>query len=90
MCRTNKILFPVLRIRIRMFMGLPDLHPDPLYRGTDPLIRIRIKMSRIHNTGCFIELFPDKDILLQVWIRHVKVTSSGSGLDMDPDQVTDL
>ncbi len=28
--------FAVLRIRIRMFWGLPDPHPDPLYRGTDP------------------------------------------------------
>jgi hypothetical protein len=26
--------YPVLRIRIRMFLGLPD--PDPLVRGTDP------------------------------------------------------
>ncbi len=24
--------------------------PDPLVRGTDPLIRIRTKMSRIRNT----------------------------------------
>ncbi len=48
---------PVFRIRIRirrirMFLSLPDLNPDPLDRGTDPRIRIRIrtKMSRIHNT----------------------------------------
>jgi hypothetical protein len=36
-----------------MFLGLPDLHPDPLVRGTDPriLIRIRTKMSRIRNTA---------------------------------------
>jgi hypothetical protein len=34
-----------------MFMGLPDPHPDPLHRGMDPRIRIRTKMSRIHNTG---------------------------------------
>ncbi len=26
---------PVLRIRIRMFLGLPD--PDPSVRGTDPV-----------------------------------------------------
>jgi hypothetical protein len=36
------------------FLGLPDPHPDPLDKGTDPGIRIRIrirtKMSRIHNT----------------------------------------
>jgi hypothetical protein len=30
---------PLLRIRIRMFWGLPDPHPDPLYRGTDPRMR---------------------------------------------------
>ncbi len=34
-----------------MFLGLPDLHPDPIVRGTDPWIRIRTKMSRIPNTG---------------------------------------
>ncbi len=36
--------------RIRVFLGLPDPHPDSLDRGTDPAIRIRTKMSRIHNT----------------------------------------
>jgi hypothetical protein len=30
-----------------MFLGLPDPHPDPLVRGTDPKIRIRTKMSQI-------------------------------------------
>jgi hypothetical protein len=25
-----------LRIRIHMFLGLPDLDPDPLIRGMDP------------------------------------------------------
>jgi hypothetical protein len=38
-----------------MILGLPDPHPYPLVRGTDPRIRIRIqirtKMSRIPNTG---------------------------------------
>jgi hypothetical protein len=35
-----------------MFLGLPDPHPDPFVRGTDPRIRIRIrtKMSRIPST----------------------------------------
>ncbi len=43
----------VFRIRSRIIhgfrtnLGLPD--PDPLVRGTDPSIRIRIKMSRIQN-----------------------------------------
>jgi hypothetical protein len=35
-------------------LGPPDPHPDPLIRGTDPRIRIRIRirtiMSRIPNT----------------------------------------
>ncbi len=47
----------MFRIRIRrtcMFLGLPNPHRDPwLVRGTDPRIRIRIrisnKMSRIRN-----------------------------------------
>jgi hypothetical protein len=45
----NDVNVPVFRIRIRicMFLGLPDPHPDPLVRGTDPRIRIRTKMSRI-------------------------------------------
>jgi hypothetical protein len=30
----NAQLIPVLRIRIHMFLGLPD--PDPLVRGMDP------------------------------------------------------
>ncbi len=30
-----------IRTRIRMFWGLPDPHPDPFVRGTDPRIRIR-------------------------------------------------
>ncbi len=42
-------------IGIRMFLGLPDLHPDLIDRGTNPRIRIRIgirtKMSRIHSTA---------------------------------------
>jgi hypothetical protein len=35
-----------------MSLGLPDPHPDPLVRGSDPRIRIQIrtKMSRIRNT----------------------------------------
>ncbi len=40
--------------RIRMFLGLPDPHPDSLDRGTDTRIRLRFRirtkiMSRIHN-----------------------------------------
>jgi hypothetical protein len=29
-----------------------DLDPDPSVRGTDPRIRIRMKMSRIRYTVC--------------------------------------
>ncbi len=29
----------------------PELDPDPLVRGADPRIRIRIKMSRIPDTA---------------------------------------
>jgi hypothetical protein len=32
----NVGLLPVLRIRIRMFLGLLDPDPDQLVRGTDP------------------------------------------------------
>jgi hypothetical protein len=64
-------------------LGLPDPHPDTK-------IQIRTKMSRIHNTDCFIGLFPNKNVLLQIRIRHIQVTSSGPGLDMDPGEVPDL
>jgi hypothetical protein len=37
----------VLRIRIRMFLGHPDPHPDPLVRGT--AIRLRILSSKNSN-----------------------------------------
>ena len=41
--------------RIRMFLGLPDPHPDPLVRGTESRIqigiRIRTYMSRIPQTA---------------------------------------
>ncbi len=45
-----RILIRILRIR--MFLGIPDPHPDPSVRGTDPriCIRIRTNMSRIPNT----------------------------------------
>ncbi len=31
---------------------------------------------------------PNKNVLLQIRIGHIQVTSSGSGLDMNPDLVT--
>ncbi len=47
-----------------MFLDLPDPHPDPLVKGTDPRIRIRTrirtKMSRISNTAysyCIIQFW---------------------------------
>jgi hypothetical protein len=44
----NHNLRPMLGIRtcsIRMFHGLPEPDPDPLVRGMDPGIRIRIRIS---------------------------------------------
>jgi hypothetical protein len=40
--------------KIRIQDPEPDMNPDPLVRGMDPRIRIRIhtKMSLIWNTAC--------------------------------------
>ncbi len=57
---------PVFRIRIRKLLGLQDPHQDdPLVRGADPRIQIRIrihnKMSRIRNIALFsLSLFGQK------------------------------
>jgi hypothetical protein len=61
----NDVNIPVFRIRIRigMFLGLPD--PHPLVRGTDPRIRIRTKMPRIPNTVCY-----NWDKMLQFYLRR--------------------
>jgi hypothetical protein len=44
-----------------MFLGLPDPHPDPLDRGMDPRIQIRIRirtnMSRIPNIDYMASCF---------------------------------
>ncbi len=60
----NDVNVPLFRIRIRMFLGLPDPHPDPLVRGMDQRIwvriRIRTKMSRIHNTVFFVRYLLSK------------------------------
>jgi hypothetical protein len=47
-------LKPVLRIRIHMFLGLPD--PDPLVRGTDPGILLSSsKISKKNlDSYCFV------------------------------------
>jgi hypothetical protein len=37
---------PVLRIRIRMFLGLLDPHPDPLVKGMDPAPDPSISMQK--------------------------------------------
>ncbi len=53
-CKRNVPLFRFpIRVWILMFLGLPDPHPDPLVRATDPRIQIRnyTKMSRIRNTA---------------------------------------
>jgi hypothetical protein len=49
----NDVNVPLFRIRIRihMFLGFPDKHPDPLVKGTDPRIQLRTEMERIPNTG---------------------------------------
>ncbi len=46
------LVFPIW-IRINMFLGLRDPHSDPLVRGTDPKIRIRIRtqMTGVRNTN---------------------------------------
>jgi hypothetical protein len=45
----NDVNVPIFRIhRIRMFLGLPVQHPDPLVRGTDP--RIRISVPKCHES----------------------------------------
>jgi hypothetical protein len=63
----NDVNAPVVRIRIcnwiriRMLLGLPDPHPDPLVRGMDPRIRIRIQirpnMSQIRNIAYWLMTF---------------------------------
>jgi hypothetical protein len=51
----NDVNVPVsrIRIRIRMFLRLPDQHPETLVRDMDPKIQIRIRtnMSGIPNTA---------------------------------------
>ena len=74
-----------------MFLGLPDPHPDPLVRGTDPRVQIRIrsKMSRIPNTASircsFLYLSPvDVKYVLRHFVVHIYFSTrirSGSELD---------
>ncbi len=51
-----------IRIRIHMFLGLPDPHPNSLDRGEDPRIRARIrihtKMSRPTTLVLKIKIVP--------------------------------
>ncbi len=62
----NDVIVPV--IRIRMFLGLPDPHPDPLARSKDPRVRIRVhtKISRIPNTGWRLRISEDYALLVKV------------------------
>jgi hypothetical protein len=39
-------------------VGIPELDPDPLFRGSDPRIRIRTKISRISNTAFQLLVIP--------------------------------
>jgi hypothetical protein len=38
-----------------MFLGLPDMHPDPLDRDTDPRVRIRIQIRT--KFACYKEIY---------------------------------
>ncbi len=59
-----------------MLLGIPDQHPYPLDRGTDPEIRIRIRIrtkchgSTFHNTGLLNKIRGDS-----VRIRFEMLTS---------------
>ncbi len=47
---------PSLSFVNRRAINLKDSDPDPLVRGMDPQIRIRIKMSRIHCVQLFVNV----------------------------------
>ncbi len=46
-----------IRIRIRMFLGLPDPHAGPLDRGTDPSIWIRFQMRECHGSTTLVAAY---------------------------------
>jgi hypothetical protein len=56
-----------------MRLGIPDLHPDPLVKGTDPRIRnsirIRTKMSRINNAPQNLTKTKDNSVI-QAWLHN--------------------
>jgi hypothetical protein len=48
----NDLNEPLFRIGIRILIRVFFLSlPDPLVKGTDPMIQIRTKMLRIRNSG---------------------------------------
>jgi hypothetical protein len=55
----NDVNVPVFQVR--MFLGLPDPHPNPLVKRyrTDPKMRKRNKMSRVRNTAQNVILIED-------------------------------
>jgi hypothetical protein len=65
-----------------MFLGLPDPHPVSLVRGTDPRIliriQIRIKMSRIRNTGLNIQ----STVLYCILVVHICAKYAGKLVDL--------
>jgi hypothetical protein len=57
-----------------MFLGLPD----PLDRGTEPRIRIRVNMPRIHTTECKVTVFKGKASLMCTNTQKITVRTSVS------------
>ncbi len=67
--------------RIRMFLGFPDPRPHPLVRGTDPRIRIRIriKKSRIRYAGLTstpTNVVIRTSVRLNLWLSLVRFSCS--------------
>ncbi len=65
----------------------PDSEPDPLFRGTDPGIRIRIrtKMSRISNTDRKVFIRQIKIAVSLLYIRIVTVVCIKGTVDLVAD-----
>ncbi len=57
-----------------MVLGLPDPHPDPSVRGTDPRIRIRFEMSRLPNTFKYFVTWKRGNIAVLMRIKYIQCT----------------
>ena len=65
----NDVNVPVFRIRtrrFRMFLGLPDPNPDPLVRGMDLRIRIRISPQHCVYSKCRMM----QNIFVIIWYKY--------------------